>query len=91
MTNCFAKHDDSLYCARVKNGKTALDRAIDHADGVGAFAEKMGVHQTTVSMWKKRGIPSDRALDVERVTKGEVTAEQVLAERQKRRRAEAHA
>lgn len=91
MTNCVAEHDESLYKEWVKTKHDALNRAIKHAQGVTSFAEKMGVHQTTVSMWKRRGgIPADRALDVERVTDGEVTAEQVLVEYQQRR-AEARA
>lgn len=57
---------------------TGLQRAIDHfaVDGRGGqarLARALEVEPMTISHWKKRGIPTDRCADVERVTEGAVT------------------
>ena len=54
-----------------------LDKAIEHAGGVTALADKLGVRQSVVSNWKTRGddpkVPAERCIDVERATDGVVT------------------
>lgn len=55
----------------------ALDKAIDHAGGVTALAEKLGVRQSVVSNWRTRGVsprvPAERCIAIEQATKGAVT------------------
>lgn len=54
-----------------------LDKAITHAGGVTALAEKLGVRQSVVSNWKNRGdtprVPAERCIAIENATGGEVT------------------
>lgn len=52
----------------------ALSKAIELADGVTRMAEKLGLRQSVVSNWKRRGqVPAERCLAIEQVTGGEVT------------------
>ncbi|WP_082823554.1 MULTISPECIES: helix-turn-helix domain-containing protein [unclassified Rhodanobacter] len=55
----------------------ALDKAIDHAGGVTALAEKLGVRQSVVSNWRTRGasprVPAARCIAIEQATGGAVT------------------
>lgn len=49
--------------------KTAIERAIEVAGGVGALARAVGVKQPSVSRWKKVGVVGvDFVLDVAEVT-----------------------
>lgn len=49
--------------------KTAIERAIEAAGGVGALARAVGVKQPSVSRWKKVGVVGvDFVLDVAEVT-----------------------
>lgn len=41
-------------------------------------AHGMGVTTETIRLWLKNGIPLDRAIEVERKTRGFVTAEEIL-------------
>jgi DNA-binding transcriptional regulator YdaS (Cro superfamily) len=54
-----------------------LDKAINHAGGVTALAEKLGVRQSVVSNWRTRGddprVPAERCIAIEQATLGEVT------------------
>lgn len=51
------------------NPMTALDEAIAKADGVKNLAERIGVGQSTVSMWKARGrVPAENCPAIERET-----------------------
>lgn len=54
-----------------------LDKAIEHAGGVTALADKLGVRQSVVSNWKTRGddpkVPADRCIAIEQATEGVVT------------------
>lgn len=57
---------------------TGLDKAIDHFSlegraGQSRLAAALGVEPMTISHWKRRGIPADRCLEIERATGGEVT------------------
>lgn len=49
-----------------------LDRAIKTAGGVTKLAKKLKVEQCTVSAWRRRGIPAERVLEIERATDGQV-------------------
>lgn len=46
----------------------ALNIAIERAGGVGALAGLLGVGPSTVSNWRKRGVPLDACGGIERVT-----------------------
>lgn len=46
----------------------ALSSSIDRAGGVGALAELLGVGPSTVSNWRKRGVPLDACGAIERAT-----------------------
>lgn len=54
-----------------------LDRAITHVGGVTALAEQLGVRQSAVSNWRKRGdrprVPAERCIAIEQATDGAVT------------------
>lgn len=54
-----------------------LDKAINHAGGVTALAEKLGVRQSVVSNWRTRGddprAPAERCIAIEQATDGVVT------------------
>ncbi len=68
----------------------ALERAINACGGLSGFAERMGVSPQVVVNWRKRGIPADRALEVEEKTRGTpyaITAAQVLESARQRRAA----
>lgn len=59
----------------------ALELAIEKADGLSKFAEHLGVTPQVVVNWRKRGIPPERALEVEEKTRGtefEITAVEIL-------------
>ena len=43
-----------------------------------AIADAFKLTRQGVGFWKKKGIPNDRALEIEKVTKGKVTALDVL-------------
>lgn len=59
---------------------TALERAIEHFETQAKLAHALGVEPMTVSHWKTRGVPPKRAIQIEEVTGGEVTREQLLPE-----------
>lgn len=63
----------------------AFQHAIDKVGSITELAKKLKTTPQVVSNWRERGIPADRALDVEEATDGRVTAEQILAERRMRR------
>lgn len=64
----------------------AFQQAIDKVGSSGKLAELLNVRPQVVSNWRERGIPTDMALDIERVTEGRVTAEQIIAERRMKKR-----
>jgi DNA-binding transcriptional regulator YdaS (Cro superfamily) len=58
-----------------------LERAIKASGGLSKFAALMGVSPQVVVNWRKRGIPVERALEVEEKTRGTrfaITASEVL-------------
>jgi DNA-binding transcriptional regulator YdaS (Cro superfamily) len=56
----------------------ALDIAIESAGGVGKLAERLGIFQSAVSNWKKRGQPpADRCIALEAIAEGKVTRYQL--------------
>lgn len=58
-----------------------LDKAIEHAGGVTALAEKLGVRQSVVSNWRTRGtsprVPAERCIAIEQATDGAVTRQEL--------------
>lgn len=51
---------------------SALERAIEVAGGVTILASLVGVEQSAVSNWKRRGVPADKAKAIENATGGAV-------------------
>lgn len=56
---------------------SALERAIEVAGGLSALAFRLGVKPQVVHNWRKRGIPPQRVLEIERATQGLVTRHQL--------------
>lgn len=52
--------------------KHSLDRAADAVDGVGKLAALLDVTPQAICNWKKRGVPIDRCVSIERATGGRV-------------------
>lgn len=49
-------------------GLKALDKAIKLAGGVNALAEELGVKHPAIVQWKLRGVPAERARQIEAAT-----------------------
>ena len=56
---------------------TALEKAIEAAGGARKLAAAIGVSAMTISHWKNRGIPAERAVQVEGAVGGKVTRYQL--------------
>ena len=54
-----------------------LDEVISHFGGVSATAKKLDVVQPAVSNWRHRGIPLDKAVRIETLTKGRFKAKEL--------------
>ncbi|NSM11357.1 helix-turn-helix domain-containing protein [Moraxella bovoculi] len=57
--------------------KTPLERAISILGSTSALARAIGITPWAVSKWDKNAPPKDRCLDIEQVTQGQITAEQL--------------
>jgi DNA-binding transcriptional regulator YdaS (Cro superfamily) len=57
-----------------RSEKAPIDRAIDFFGSGAALARALDVVPMTVSQWKDRGIPVERAFQIEQATNGVVTA-----------------
>ena len=51
----------------------AIERAIQIVGTLTAFARQVGVSPQVVTHWRKRGIPAERVIEIERVTAGKVS------------------
>jgi hypothetical protein len=58
----------------------ALDKAIKAAGGPQKLAQALDVTPMAISQWKKRGVPPERAVDIEIAVKGKVTRYQLRPE-----------
>ena len=58
--------------------ETAYNRLLEHFGSQAATADALGVSPQVVANWRRRGVPRCRALDIEVVTKGYITARDVL-------------
>lgn len=58
--------------------KTLTDRLITHFGGRQRAAEALGVVGETLRLWKRDGIPLKAAIEVERLSGGAVTANEIL-------------
>ena len=54
-----------------------LQKAIQHFGSRAALARAVGVVPMAVSHWSHRGIPVDKAIAIERATRGAVTRSQL--------------
>jgi DNA-binding transcriptional regulator YdaS (Cro superfamily) len=61
--------------------KLPIERAIDIAGGLSAMARALGISAPVVHQWKSdkhsRPIPSERCYEIERITNGAVTCEEL--------------
>jgi hypothetical protein len=58
----------------------AAEKLIEHFGDKRAVAAALDVHEETVRLWLRDGIPLGKAIDVETRSKGIVTAEEILRE-----------
>lgn len=54
-------------------------KLVKHFGDKTATAKAFGCHEETVRLWLRDGIPLNRSIEAERLSKGAVTAEQILA------------
>ena len=59
------------------------NRVIEHFGSKRAAADAFGLHRETLRLWQHHGVPLQRALDIERLTQGAITAEEILSEAKK--------
>ena len=65
---------------RIAGMSKATDKLLKRYGNKKAIAEAMNVHEETVRLWLRDGIPLSKAIDVERDSEGAVTAEEILRE-----------
>lgn len=65
---------------KITNENPLVRRLIDHFGGRSKTARALGRTGEAMRLWMRDGIPMSQALDVERKSKGLVTADDVLAE-----------
>ena len=58
----------------------AFERAVDHFGSQAKLAEALNVEPMAVTHWKRRGLPPQRAVEIENVTDGTVTRYDLLPE-----------
>jgi len=58
--------------------KTAFDKLHDYYKTHDAIARAFKITRQAVTVWKKNGIPTNRALDIEKRTRGAISAMDVL-------------
>jgi hypothetical protein len=58
----------------------AAEKLIAHFGDKRAVATALDVHEETVRLWLRDGIPLGKAIEVETRSKGVVTAEEILEE-----------
>lgn len=56
--------------------EAALTKAIRLVGGHTKMAEMLGIERTAIYQWKK-GVPPNRAVEIEQATGGEITREQL--------------
>jgi len=54
-----------------------MEKAIQHFGTQGELAKQIGISQVAVSKWKKNGIPPNRAIQIEQLTNGEITRQEL--------------
>lgn len=62
-----------VYIPVVNQEKTAIVKACQFRGSQKKLAIDLGVSEQAISKWKKRGVPAERVLEIERVTGGAVT------------------
>ena len=58
----------------------AADRLVKHYGDKKATAKALSVHEETIRLWLRDGIPLAKAIEVETRSAGVVTAEEILRE-----------
>lgn len=59
--------------AEIAQMQSALARAIEHGQGLSALARRIGVSRQAINNWRERGVPAERAVDIERALDGHVS------------------
>jgi DNA-binding transcriptional regulator YdaS (Cro superfamily) len=60
------------YIAGMAETVTPFDRVVEKIGSQARLGELLGKRQSTVSYWAKSGIPAEDAVELERVTNGDV-------------------
>ena len=64
----------------VKDAANPLDKAVEYFGSPKKMAKALGVTSMAISHWHRRGVPVKRAIQIERVTCGEIKKEHLSAE-----------
>lgn len=64
-----------------------IQKLIKHLGSNAEVARRFEISREAVRQWYERGIPTDRALDIEEMTDGEVTATEILKAARRRKQA----
>lgn len=64
-----------------------IQKLIKHLGSNAEVARRFDITREAVRQWFERGIPTDRALDIEEITDGEVTATEILKAARKKKQA----
>ena len=59
---------------------TEINKVIELFKNQSELAGKMGVTKAAISNWKKRGVPLNRALEIEKLTSGQIKASDLRSE-----------
>jgi|APSaa5957512576_1039674.scaffolds.fasta_scaffold201868_2 DNA-binding transcriptional regulator YdaS (Cro superfamily) len=54
-----------------------MKKAIQYFGTQGELAKQIGISQVAVSKWMKNGIPPNRAIQIEQLTNGEITRQEL--------------
>lgn len=57
-----------------------VNKVIELFKNQSELAGKMGISKAAISNWKKRGIPLSRALEIEKLTNGQIKASDLRGE-----------
>lgn len=57
-----------------------LNEAIEHFGTATELAGKLGVNKMAITNWKKRGVPMTRAIEIEKLSNGQIKASDLCPE-----------
>jgi DNA-binding transcriptional regulator YdaS (Cro superfamily) len=63
------------------------EKLVERVGSCAEVARRFDITREAVRQWIDKGIPTDRALDIEELTSGHISAREILRAARKRRRA----